>query len=27
VMVFTEMRKARIIPESIWDAENARPRG
>ena len=26
VMVFTELRKARIIPESIWDAENARPR-
>jgi dimethylglycine dehydrogenase len=26
VMVFTEMRKARIIPESVWDAENARLR-
>ena len=26
VMVFTEKRKARIIPESIWDAENARLR-
>jgi dimethylglycine dehydrogenase len=24
VMVFTEMRKARIIPESIWDPDNAR---
>ncbi|MCA0432628.1 MAG: hypothetical protein LCH46_05140 [Proteobacteria bacterium] len=26
VMVFGEMRKARIIPESIWDPENARLR-
>jgi dimethylglycine dehydrogenase len=26
VLVFGERRKARIIPESIWDAENARPR-
>jgi dimethylglycine dehydrogenase len=26
VLVFTEKRKARIIPESIWDAENARLR-
>jgi len=26
VMVFGEMRKARIIPESIWDPENARIR-
>jgi dimethylglycine dehydrogenase len=26
IMVFTEMRKARIIPESIWDAANARLR-
>jgi dimethylglycine dehydrogenase len=24
VMVFTEMRKARIIPESIWDPMNER---
>ena len=24
VMVFTEMRKARIIPESIWDPANER---
>jgi dimethylglycine dehydrogenase len=24
ILVFTEKRKARIIPESIWDAENAR---
>jgi dimethylglycine dehydrogenase len=24
VMVFTEMRKARIIPDSIWDPDNAR---
>jgi len=26
VMIFTGMRKARIIPESVWDAENARLR-
>jgi dimethylglycine dehydrogenase len=26
VMVFTEMRRARIIAESIWDPENARPK-
>jgi dimethylglycine dehydrogenase len=26
VLVFAEKRKARIIPESIWDAENARLR-
>ena len=26
VMMFTEMRRARIISESIWDPENARPR-
>ena len=24
IMVFTEMRKARIIPEPAWDADNAR---
>jgi dimethylglycine dehydrogenase len=24
VMVFTEMRKARIIPDSVWDPDNAR---
>ncbi len=27
VLVFAERRRARIIPESIWDAENARLRG
>jgi len=27
VLVLGERRKARIIPESIWDAENQRPRG
>ena len=27
VMVFAEKRRARIIPESVWDAENARLRG
>jgi len=26
VLVFTEKRRARIIPESVWDAENARLR-
>ncbi len=26
IMVFGEMRKARIIPESIWDPDNARIR-
>jgi dimethylglycine dehydrogenase len=26
ILVFNEQRKARIIPESIWDAGNARPR-
>ena len=26
VMMFTEMRKARIIPESIWDPANERLR-
>jgi dimethylglycine dehydrogenase len=26
ILVFNERRKARIIPESIWDPENARPR-
>ena len=27
VLVFNERRKARIIPESALDPENARPRG